>query len=108
LYHYTDAKGLEAILSSNRLNPSIRAQNPADASYGDGQYLTDIAPGTKNPGKLTRALIGRPFPTSKFTHYVEIDATYLNVHHGRSGVAFVLNDGPLDLADILTGYGNAQ
>ena len=46
LYHYTNDKGLKGILSSKQLNPFLKANNPKDARYGNGQYLSDILPGT--------------------------------------------------------------
>ncbi|MEI3614626.1 HYD1 signature containing ADP-ribosyltransferase family protein [Pseudogracilibacillus sp. SO30301A] len=39
LYHYTNENGLNGILSSNKLNPSLKTNNPKDVRYGDGQYL---------------------------------------------------------------------
>lgn len=41
LYHYTNEKGLNGILESNELRPSLKANNPKDARYGDGQYLSE-------------------------------------------------------------------
>ncbi len=42
LFHYTDEAGLTGIRSSEELWPSLKALNPKDAFYGDGQYLSDI------------------------------------------------------------------
>ncbi len=42
LYHYTNEKGMNGIVESKKLNPSLKANNPKDARYGDGQYLFDI------------------------------------------------------------------
>ena len=39
LYHYTSEKGLTGILDTGTLNPSLKANNPKDARYGNGQYL---------------------------------------------------------------------
>ena len=40
-HHYTNEKGLNGILESNELRPSLKANNPKDARYGDGQYLSE-------------------------------------------------------------------
>ena len=49
-------KGLTEILESNKLNPSLRANNPKDARYGNGQYLSDIKPGSTTPTQLAKEL----------------------------------------------------
>ncbi|ALC89078.1 hypothetical protein AM500_04175 [Bacillus sp. FJAT-18017] len=96
LYHYTNEKGAAGILDSKKLNPSLKANNPKDARYGDGQYLSDIAPETKTPAQLARIFINVP-NKYKFTHYVEIDVSDLDVKKGRDGVFVILNESPLDL-----------
>lgn len=98
LYHYTSEEGLKGITSSNKLNPSLKANNPKDARHGDGQYLTDIAPGSKTSGQLSRQFFGIPFLTKRVSHYIEIDVSGLNVVKGRDGVHLVPNDNPLDLS----------
>ena len=105
LYHYTDDAGLDGILSSKKLNPSLKANNPKDARFGDGQYLSDIAPGTKTCAQLSRCFIGQPFQGNKFKNYVEIDVTDLNVVKGRDGVFVLPNDKPLDLTNRILGSG---
>src|SRR5262249_17785014 len=57
LFHYTNDSGLKGILDSGSLNPSLKAINPRDARYGNGQYLSDIAPGAKTPAQLSRAFL---------------------------------------------------
>lgn len=52
LYHYTNQKGLTGITESNQLNPSLKANNPNDARYGNGQYLSDIEPQTTTPAGI--------------------------------------------------------
>lgn len=42
LFHYTSEAGLQGILDSCEINPSLKATNPNDARYGDGQYFSDI------------------------------------------------------------------
>jgi hypothetical protein len=96
------------ILESEALNPSLRALNPADLRYGNGQYLSDIAPGTKTPAQLSRAFLGQPFQGARFTHFVEIDVTGLNVVQGRPGVFVIPNESPLDLTGRIVSSGPVQ
>ncbi|WP_327097061.1 DUF6531 domain-containing protein [Nocardia vinacea] len=98
LYHYTNHEGHDGILESQELHPSLREQNPKDARYGDGQYLTDIEPGTRTLGQLSAAFLRVPWAGQKFTHFIEIDVTGLTVVQGRPGVFVIPNTGPLDLA----------
>jgi len=86
--------------------PSLVALNPADARYGDGQYLSDFAPGTKSLGELSRAFLGFPFQGRRFTYYVEIDVTGLDLVSGREGVFVVLNAEALDLTGRMVGFGS--
>lgn len=97
LYHYTDPAGLRGILASGKLHPSTAATSPRDVRYGDGQYLTDIEPGTMTAAQLSRVLIGHPFQGRRFTHYVAIEVAGLTVIQGRPGVFVIPNDHPLDL-----------
>jgi RHS repeat-associated protein len=97
LYHYTNEKGLRGILESQELLPSLKRNNPKDARYGNGQYLTDIKPGTKSCAQLARCFLGRPFPASKFTHYVEIDVSGLDFFYGRDHVFVIQNEEALNL-----------
>ena len=105
LYHYTDNKGLDGITSSNKLNPSLKANNPNDARYGDGQYLSDIVPGSKTCAQLSRCFFGNPFQGKKVENYIEIDVRGLNVQKGRDGVYVVPGDKPLDLINRITDSG---
>ncbi|MEV0028520.1 HYD1 signature containing ADP-ribosyltransferase family protein [Nocardia sp. NPDC050793] len=105
LYHYTTEEKLEKILNSQELWASRKADNPKDARYGDGQYLSDIEPGTRTAGQLARAFLGTPWGGQKFSHFVEIDVTDLRVVQGRDGVYVILNDGPLDLAGRIIRHG---
>jgi hypothetical protein len=108
LFHYTTEEGMNGILESEQLNPSLKALNPADARYGNGQYLSDIAPGSMTPAQLSRQFLGMPFQGSRFTNWVEIDVSGLNVVQGRAGVFVVPNEGPLDLAGRIVGSGGGQ
>jgi hypothetical protein len=97
LYHYTDQIGLESILQSQLLFPSTVAKYPNDVRHGNGQYLSDIVPGTRSQARLSRALFGHPFQGRRCSHYVEIEVTGLNVQLGRGGVYMIPNDDPLDV-----------
>lgn len=92
---------------SKRLNPSLRASNPKDAGYGNGQYLSDIEPNTQTPIKLAKKFINVP-NKYKYTHYVEIDVTDLNVIQGREGVFVIPNDFPLNLTDRIISTGSVR
>lgn len=105
LYHYTTERGMNGIVDSQKLNPSLLAINPKDARFGDGQYLSDIVPGTKKPSQLAFAFIRNRFQGRRFTHYIEIDTTGLEVIKGRTNVFLVPNQEPLDLIGRLIGHG---
>jgi hypothetical protein len=105
MYHYTSQAGLAAILQSKALLPSLRANNPKDARYGDGQYISDIVPGTKRPGQLSLIFFGIPFGWRRFTHYVTINVDGLTVTYGRPNVFVIKSSGPLDISKRLIGSG---
>jgi hypothetical protein len=107
LYHYTDEFSLEAILSSKRLNASTKAANPKDVRYGNGQYFSDILPGSKTPAQLSRSFLNHPFAGDKFTHYLEIDVSQLKILQGRSGVFVNPSDVPLNITDLIVSFGKA-
>jgi len=54
---------------------------------------------------LSRDFLGIPFQGSRFTHYVEIDATGLGAVQGRAGVYVIPNETPLDLTGRLISSG---
>lgn len=105
LFHYTNEKGLTGILETNELKPSLKSINPKDVRYGEGQYFTNIVPGSMTPNQLSRQLVGNPFQGSRYTHYVEIDVQGLNVIQGRPNVYIVPNTEPLDIFDRIINYG---
>jgi len=105
LFHYTDEAGQRGILESGRLNPSLKSVSPKDARYGDGQYLSDIVPGTKTCAQLARCFLGRPFPAQKYTHYVEIDVSDLPIIKGRDGVFLNPSGESLDITSRLISAG---
>jgi RHS repeat-associated protein len=105
LFHYTDEAGQKGILDSGQLNPSLRELNPSDARYGNGQYLSDVKPGTMTSNQLSRAFLGAPFWGSRFTNFLEIDVSGLNVVQGRAGVFLIPNEGQLQLAGRIVSWG---
>jgi RHS repeat-associated protein len=107
LYHYTNEEGLTGILNDMAINPSTKAINPADVRYGDGQYLSDIVPGTKTPAQLSREFIGNPFQGQKYTHFIELDVRGLNAVQGRPGVFVIRNESPLNITGRVLSSGEA-
>jgi hypothetical protein len=105
LFHYTDEAGQNGILDSGQLNPSLKSVNPADARYGNGQYLSDVQPGSMSCAQLSRCFLGQPFQGSRFTNYVEIDVTGLDIIKGRPGVFVNPSETPLDLAGRIVSWG---
>lgn len=79
LFHYTTEENQEAILKSRELNPSLKEVNPSDARYGNGQYLSDIKPGTYSNASLSARFLRNPYQGARFSHYVEIDVSGLDV-----------------------------
>jgi hypothetical protein len=108
LYHYTSQKGLAGILRDMHILPSLKANNPNDARHGDDQYFTDIRPGTKTNGQVTRALIGVPYPASKYSWFVAINMAGLAVLNPATHIFVVPNASPLQIADRLVNYGQNQ
>ncbi|MBD2794188.1 hypothetical protein ID857_18350 [Xenorhabdus sp. CUL] len=105
MYHYTDNNGLDGILNSQKLNPSLKANNPKDARYGDGQYFSDILPKSKRNGQLSHAFLGMPYQGRKFENYIAIDVRGLDIVNGRKGVFVNLSDKPLDISGRIIGFG---
>jgi hypothetical protein len=69
------------------------------------QYLSDIVPGTKTPAQLSRHFLNQPFQGAKFTHFVEVDLSGLNVVQGRPGVFVIPSETPLDLTGRIVSSG---
>ena len=93
-------------LLEQSLHPSIRANNPNDARYGDGKYLSDIVPGTKTNAQLSRSFVGHPFQGNHYSQYIEIDVTNLPVMKGRENVSVIPNDNALDLNGRIANWGS--
>jgi HYD1 signature containing ADP-ribosyltransferase len=104
-HHYTNATGYRGILTSMVLRPSLKANNPKDARYGDGQYFSDIAPGSMTARQLSIFFIRSPFGAQRFTYYLSVDLAGLNVEHGREHVYVVKNDNDMSIANRLTKHG---
>ena len=105
LFHYTNEAGLKGITDSEELWPSLKALNPKDARFGDGQYLSSIVPGTRTLPQLSYDFLGIPFQGLRFTNYVEIDVTGLNVLEGRPGVFVVPGQSALDVSGRIVSSG---
>ncbi|HFI0151189.1 TPA: HYD1 signature containing ADP-ribosyltransferase family protein [Streptococcus suis] len=105
LYHYTSDAGIDGILNSGQLYPSLKANNPKDVRYGNGQYFTDISPGSLTNPQLSSKFITIPFQGNKFANYIAVDVTDLGVIKGRDGVYVVPDDKSLDLSNRILDYG---
>ena len=89
------------------MNPSLKANNPKDARFGDGQYLSDVKPGTLNNYQLGRKFIGIP-NQYKFRNYIGLDTTNLNLIRGRDGVYLNPSGQPLDVSNRIKSYGKNE
>jgi hypothetical protein len=105
LYHYTSQAGYEGIIKNNTIFPSLKANNPKDARFGEGQYLSDIIPNTKRPAQLSMIFFGIPWAGKRFAYHVNINTEGLTVLHGRQYVYVIQNTEPLDITNRLTGHG---
>ena len=107
LYHYTNQSGMEGILQTKVIKPSLKELNSKDVRYRNGQYLSDIVPGTKTPSQLGRQFINVP-NKHKYTHYIAIDVSGLDVIKGRDGVFVVRGATDLDISDRMVGSGKVK
>ncbi len=105
LYHYTSQTGYEGILKSNTILPSLKANNPKDARFGEGQYLSDIVPNTKRPSQLSMIFFGIPWAGKRFTHHINISVEGLNVIYGRQYVYVIQSREPLEISKRIRGHG---
>ncbi|MUZ66387.1 PAAR-like domain-containing protein [Agrobacterium vitis] len=108
LCHYTSEAGMAGILSSQQILPSLKAVNPNDARYGDGQYFSDIPPGTRSNASLSATFISNRFQGKRFSRYVCIDVSGLNVVYGRPHVFVVPNQVPLNVSGRIYSTGVNQ
>lgn len=105
MFHYTSMQGHMGILKSKQIWPSLRANNPKDARYGEGQYVSDIVPGSKRPGQLSMIFLRIPWAGRRFTHYVGLNVRGLEVIYGRPNVFLIRNALPLDISGRLVSHG---
>jgi hypothetical protein len=89
---------MNGIMSSGELRPSLWYAGTKDVRYGNGQYLSDIVPGTRTPAQLSYDFLGQPFQGRRFTNFVQVDVSGLPVIQGRPGVFVVPNSAPLDVS----------
>ncbi len=108
LYHYTNQAGYEGILKTNKILPSLKANNPKDARFGEGQYLSDIVPNTKRPSQLSMIFFGIPWAGKRFHYHINIDVDGLNVIYGRQYVYVIQSGEPLDISKRLSGHGRSN
>jgi hypothetical protein len=108
LYHYTTTVGRKAIVSSKKLRPSLKARHRKDIRFGEGQYLSDIVPGTRTPGQLSYLFLNDPRGWRRFTDYVAIDVTGLTVVQGRVGVFLIPNKVDLELKGRVVDHGEVM
>jgi len=105
MHHYTSEAGYTGILKSKNIRPSLKANNPKDARFGEGQYVSDIQPGTKRNSQLSMIFFGIPWAGKRFSHHINVNVHGLNVIHGRKHVYLVKNSHPLDITKRITGHG---
>ena len=93
LRHYTDKKGHDAIIDSQRLKVSRYADNPKDARHGDGIYLTDLSPvDGLTQGQIAKRLWNDTRKMGKLAYFVDIDVSGLDVIEGAPNNYVVLSD----------------
>ncbi len=105
LYHYTSQTGYEGILKTKTLLPSLKANNPKDARFGEGQYLSDIVPHTMRPSQLSMIFFGIPWAGKRFTHHINVNVEGLTVIRGRQYVYVIQSKEPLDIQNRIVGHG---
>lgn len=105
MFHYTSMEGHIGILKTKRIWPSLKANNPKDARYGEGQYVSDIVPGSKRPGQLSMIFLRIPWAGKRFTHFVGINVRGLEVIYGRPNVFLIKNTSSLDVSGRLVSQG---
>ena len=105
MYHYTNEDGYQGILKSKNIRPSLKANNPKDARFGEGQYVSDIPPNTKRNSQLSMIFFGIPWAGKRFSHHINLNVRGLDVFHGRKHVYLIKNSQSLDISDRLIGHG---
>ena len=79
--------------------------NPNDVRYGNGQFVSDVVPGTRRWAQLSMCFLGQPFHERRFTHFVENNVDGLSVVEGRDGVFVIPGEIPLDLMGRIVSWG---
>uniref|UniRef100_UPI00350E4FBF HYD1 signature containing ADP-ribosyltransferase family protein n=1 Tax=Nonomuraea pusilla TaxID=46177 RepID=UPI00350E4FBF len=105
MWHYTRHANMVAILNSLKLNPSLWRNGSRDVRYGEGQYVSDVPPGTMTASQLAFFFVRLPSATRRFTHYVGIDVAGLEVVRGREHVFVIPGREPLDLMGRIVSWG---
>jgi hypothetical protein len=105
LFHYTSAAGHAGILKTQTILPSLRANNPKDARFGDGPYLSDIVPNTRRPSQLSMLFFGIPWVGMRFAFHIDVNVDGLTVISGRQYVFVIPGAAPLDISKRLAGSG---
>ena len=105
MFHYTSSEGYLGILKTKQIWPSLKANNTKDARYGEGQYVSDIVPGSKRPGQLSMIFLRIPWAGKRFTHFVGINVRGLEVIYGRPNVFLIKNASPLHVSGRLVSQG---
>ncbi|MEM8773359.1 MAG: HYD1 signature containing ADP-ribosyltransferase family protein, partial [Pseudomonadota bacterium] len=98
LYHYTSGPGLEGILGTQSINPSL------DGVYGAGVYFSNITPGSMSSAELAERFIGVR-DDFRFDHFVGVDVTNLTVVPDRENVFHVPATTPLPVAGRILAAG---
>ncbi len=106
MHHYTNENEGKGIVESKLMNPSLRANNPKDARFAGGQYISDIVLGTKKLSQFSQIFFGLPWARHRFTHQISLDVSGLDVIFSRTNVYLILHSEPLDISDVLLGYGS--
>jgi len=107
LFHYTSDQGLKGILTSGKINPSTISQNAKDARIGDGQYFSDVVPGTKTSNQLSKSFYNDPRLGNRLKNYVEISTKGIDIAASadRPGVYLIPNLEPLEILSRIINYG---
>ena len=90
-------------MESGELLPSIGMIN---ARHGAGQYFTDLT-SEYTAGQVSRRLFGVPWITSKFTHYIDVDLTGLNIIKNMLDNYLVLGTSCLSLNGRIVNHGSS-
>ncbi|MEU4240265.1 HYD1 signature containing ADP-ribosyltransferase family protein [Actinoplanes sp. NPDC026619] len=101
LYHYTDEDGMNGIVKSGE----IRQSTGENARFGDGQYFSDVRPGSMPLYKMSELFFRTSKKADRITHYVEISVRSLDVQEPRPHTMVVLNSGNLNVRGLMIAAG---